>query len=142
MNPYASQASLECEVLQADPVGLVQLLYRGALESIRGAREGLARQDHAERSRHISRAGAILGELMLSVNREQGGELAANLIELYDYTLHLVTQAHVEQRDEPLAEAARLLQTLLEGWNAIAAEQTQLSAAAPAEPSLATAGYY
>ncbi|MCC7234340.1 MAG: flagellar export chaperone FliS [Bryobacterales bacterium] len=140
MNPYASQASLECEVLQADPVGLIQLLYRGALESIRGARESLARNDQAERSRHISRAGAILAELMMSVSREQGGELAANLIELYDYVLHLVTQAHIEQRDEPLAEAGRLLQTLLEGWNAIAGQQTQL--AAGAEPLLATTGYY
>lgn len=139
MNPYASQSSLECEVLQADPVGLIRLLYRGALESIRGAKDCLGMGDGAERARHISRANEILAELMLSVDREQGGELAVNLIELYDYIIRLVTQAHVEQRDQPLNEAAQLLQTLLEGWDAIA-QQVQPP---PVEAeSLSVSSYY
>ena len=120
MNPYANHASLECEVLQADPVGLIRMLYRGALESIRGARECLASDNSAGRSRHISRASEILAELMLSVDRERGGELAVNLIELYDYIIRLLAEAHAEQSDKPLIEAANLLQTLLEGWDAIA----------------------
>lgn len=139
MNPYASQATLEIEVLQADPVELIQMLYRGALESIRGARESLAQGDAVARSRHISRASEIIAELMLSVNREQGGELAVNLIELYDYMIHLITQAHIEQKDKQLAEASQLLQTLLEGWDAIARQQAHVPAG-QAEVSLA--GYY
>lgn len=140
MNPYASQSSLEVEVLQADPVELIQMLYRGALESIRGARESLAKGDAVARSRHISRASEIIAELMLSVNREQGGELATNLIELYDYMIHLVTLAHIEQKDKPLAEASQLLQTLLEGWDAIAKQQRVAPPEQQAEATLA--GYY
>jgi len=140
MNPYASQASLEIQVLQADPVELIQMLYRGALESIRGARESLAQGDPVSRSRHISRTSEIIAELMLSVNREQGGELAVNLIELYDYMIHLITRAHVEQKDKPLAEASQLLQTLLEGWDAIAKQQRVAPPEQQAEATLA--GYY
>ena len=120
MNPYESRSSLECDVLQADGIGLIRLLYRGALDSIRKAKECLETGDAIDRSRHISRASEIVAELMLSVDREQGGELATNLVELYDYILHLVTQAHIEQQDKPLVEAVHLLQTLLEGWDAIA----------------------
>ncbi|HZO54221.1 MAG TPA: flagellar export chaperone FliS [Bryobacteraceae bacterium] len=138
MNPYASRSSLECEVLQADGVGLIRMLYRGALESIRGAKECLDAGNIGGRSRHISRANEILAELMLSVDREQGSELAVNLIELYDYILHLVTQAHVEQRDKPLVEAAHLLQTLLEGWDAIAQPVRPPAEAAP----LPVSSYY
>lgn len=139
MNPYASQSSLECEVLQADPVGLIRLLYRGALESIRGGKDSLGVGGGAERARHISRAGEILAELMLSVDREQGGELAVNLIELYDYIIRLITQAHLEQSDQPLTEAAQLLQTLLEGWDAIA--QPVAPPPTEAEP-LSVSSYY
>lgn len=139
MNPYASQASLECQVMQADPVGLIRLLYRGALDSIRGARASLAAGETGERSRQVSHASEIVAELMLSVNREQGGELAANLIELYDYILRLLTQANVEQTEKPLAEAGQLLQTLLEGWDAIA--QQPAPPPVEAEP-VPVSGYY
>jgi flagellar protein FliS len=139
MNPYASQSSLECEVLQADSIGLIRLLYRGALESIKRAKEALAAGDTAERSRHISRSSEILAELMLSVDRQHGGELAANLIELYDYILHLIMQAHAEQQDKPLTEAASLLQTLLEAWDTIA----QPTAPPPMETTqIPVASYY
>lgn len=138
MNPYASPSSLECEVLQADSIGLIRLLYRGALESVRGAKEALAAGDPLERSRHISRATSILAELMLSVNREAGGELAANLIELYDYLIRLLVQAHTEQTEQPLLEAAKLLQTLLEAWDGIATP----AAPPPAEPLPASVSSY
>src|SRR5579884_3309931 len=96
---------LESEILNADPLKLVCLLYRGALERVSEARQCLRRGDIPGRARAISRATAIVNELMLSVSREQGGPLAANLVELYDYVTRSLHDANFRQVDGPLAEA-------------------------------------
>ena len=124
---------LENEILQADPLKLVQLLYRGAIEAIRRAQSTLASGDASERSAQITKAMNIVTELMLSVNREQGGEVAANLVELYDYILHTLTTAHAERSAEHLEEAERLTQTLLEGWEQIASSDALPIPVVPAE---------
>lgn len=116
MATSASTAYLESEIFSADPVELVQILYRAALESVGHARRHLQGGDMAARSREISRAMSILTELMLSLDREAGGHLARNLLELYDYMQRRLIEANAEQTEGPLAEVGRLLATLLEGW--------------------------
>lgn len=110
------QESLDDEILTADPVRLTQMLYRGAVDSITTARRYLKLGDIRARSRAISKTMAIVTELSLSLNHTTGGDVSKNLAELYAYTERLLIQANREQADPPLAEAERLLSTLLEAW--------------------------
>lgn len=107
---------MESEILSADPAKLVCLLYRGGLEQVRRARQCLRSGDIAGRSRAVSKATAILNELMLSVNRERGGDIARSLIELYDYMVRRLNEANFKQVDEPFAETEQLLSTLGDAW--------------------------
>jgi flagellar protein FliS len=116
LGAYAQGNYLEQEILSADGVELVRILYRAALDSVDRARTCLRQGDIAGRSKAISKAVAILSELSASVSREQGGAVAVNLIELYDYLQRRLLDANMQQIDEPLAEAGRLLSTLLEAW--------------------------
>ena len=118
MRIRAYQNHVEEEVLTANPLRLVQLLYRGALDSIASARRHLRQSDIRARSRAVDKAMAIVTELSRSLNHERGSELSRNLAELYAYVQKLLIQANTEQSDLPLAEAERLLSTLLEGWEA------------------------
>lgn len=120
----AYQLSQDEQVLQADPVELVIMMYRAAADAIRQSRQHLASGDITERGRQISRASALLTELAMSLNHEIGGALSRNLCELYDYLQRLLATAHAEQSDEKLAQAERLVETLLEGWNAARHEAT------------------
>ena len=130
------QTYIEEEILTADPVQLIQLLYRGALDSITSARRYLKLGDIRARSRAISKAMTIVTELSLSLNHTAGGELSAKLAELYAYTQTLLIQANVNQSDPPLAEAERLLSTLLDGWQACLPPETQANkSGASTEPS-------
>jgi len=106
----------EEEILTAGPMRLIQLLYRGALDSITSARRYLKLGDIRARSRAISKAMTIVTELALSLDHTVGGELSKNLAELYAYTQTLLIQANVKQSDPPLEEAERLLSTLLDAW--------------------------
>ena len=132
----ARLAYVETDILQADPLRLVQMLYRGALAAIGKARVHILEGDIAGRSRQITKAGEIINELTLSIDRTQGGELAANLVELYDYMQRLLQDANFRQAAGPLTELEGLMSTLLEAW-----EQCDPGAAVPAPAPPPPAAY-
>src|SRR5690349_5828837 len=70
---------LESQVLTADPLELVRLLYTGALDAVRCACNDLSAGRIAERSRHIGKAEAILNQLALSLDHARGGTLSHSL---------------------------------------------------------------
>jgi len=113
-SPY--QNYLEDEILSADPVQLIGILYRGALKSIADARMRLASGEISARSAAISKTVAILHELSMSIDREKGGKLGGDLVELYDYMQRRLLEANVSSTAEPLLEVERLLTVLQEGW--------------------------
>jgi flagellar protein FliS len=116
MRTNGYQNYFDDEVLAANPLKLVQLLYRGALDSIASARRFLRSGDIPSRSRAVSKTMMIVTELSLSLNRRAGGEFSQTLADLYDYVQKLLIQANSQQIEPPLIEAERLLSTLLEAW--------------------------
>lgn len=128
MRQNGYQNYLEAQVMSADPIQLVQILYRAALDSIRTARECLRNGDIAGRSRSITKALGILSELATSLDHERGGEISGNLVRLYDYVQRLLMDANFRQVDEPMAEVENLLSTLLEAWCACGTKVSSESA--------------
>jgi flagellar secretion chaperone FliS len=116
---------LETEILSADPVKLVCMLYRGAIEATVTARRHLKAREIRERSRQITRTLEILRELSRSLDPHYE-EISRPLRELYAYMQTRLIEANAKQIDAPLAEVEQLLSTLLEGWKAA------IPAAAPA----------
>jgi len=67
----------ESGVLSADPIELIRMLYRGAVDAVEKARQHLREGDIAARSAQITKAGAIIAHLTFSVNRDVDPALAA-----------------------------------------------------------------
>ena len=116
MSYRVNNTYFENEVLTADPVRLVQLLYRGAIEAVGAARRHLAAGEIRERVRQINKAIGIVHELLESLDRERGGEIATNLAGLYGYLSTRLIEANAQQIDAPLSEVETLLITLAEAW--------------------------
>ena len=116
-DPYS--AYLEAEILTAEPIELVRVLYRGALDSVHDARACLAEGDIPGRSRAVAKASGIIRELALSISPASAPALARNLNELYDYIGRRLLTAHAEQSDAPLAEVAGLLATMADAWERV-----------------------
>ena len=112
---------LETEILSASPMRLVELLYRGAIEAVRQARNAVDASNIAERNRQIARAHAILSELLSSLDHGRGGALSLELAELYDYMQRRLNDANFEQTTGPIEEVRRLLETLLDAWTTVSA---------------------
>ncbi len=124
------QAYLETRVLSADPMELICLLYQHAIDSVREARRSIAKRDIAARSKAISKALAILGELNSSLDHTAGGAISGNLEQLYIYMTQKLTEANLQQREAPLAEVESLLVTLGEAFH-----QTQSRNSAAQRPA-------
>jgi flagellar protein FliS len=125
---------LEAEVLDADPVKLVNLLYRGALEAVAAARGHVAGGRIGPRSGQIMKAWDILHELTQSLDRARGGELARNLAALYAYAQQRLLDANAQQSDAPLAEVEKLLGTLAQAWREVAPALAQCGGDLPSAP--------
>jgi flagellar protein FliS len=116
MRSNAYQNYLENEVLTAEPLKLVVLLYQGALDSIAAARLQSEAGNLLERRKLIGKAQAIVWELNRTLDMNRGGDLSAQLSRLYGYICGRLGEARLNLSDQPLAEAERLLSTLLEAW--------------------------
>jgi flagellar secretion chaperone FliS len=132
MYANANAAYLESRVHSADPVELIRILYEAAFGAVTDARRHLAAGAIAERSRSINKACAVLAELISSLDRERGGEIAQRLGQLYDYMYARLIEANRRQADAPLADVLGLLATLSEAWEgAGSAAQPEAPAQAP-----------
>ena len=118
---------LKDEVLNADPVKLVIILYRAAMEAVGAARKHLANGAICERSREINRTFEMIGELRGALNHEAGGEISGRLAGLYVYMQQRLLEANCKQVDPPLAEVETLLSTLLEAWYTVRTETPERS---------------
>ena len=119
-------------MIAASPLRLIHLAYQGAIDAIGEARGHLAAGRIVERGRAITRAQQIIVELLSSLDHKHGGELSARLAGLYKYMRRRLTEAHIKQADEPMAEVQRLLETLDEGWKELLAADSPAAAAATA----------
>ena len=126
VNPRLDR-SFESEVLNADPVRLVSLLYRGAREAVAAAGVALSTGDIPERSKQILKAWEIVHELGGSLNHEQGGDISRQLLELYAYVGQRLLDANAEQSQKALDEAGAVLAILAEAWQNVQAKPQAVS---------------
>ena len=106
-------------VESASPHRLIQMLMAGALEKIAIAKGYMERKEIAQKGSHISWAISIIDGLRASLNLEQGGEIAQNLDDLYDYMTRRLARANVENDADLLDEVASLLRTIKGAWDEI-----------------------
>jgi flagellar secretion chaperone FliS len=116
------------EILNADPVRLVVILYRGAIDSVAAARRHCRNGEIRQRSRRINQAYRIVFELLRSLDFDAGGEISQNLRDLYLYIQKRLLDANRQQAEAPLAEVESLLTTLLEGWQTVPASHDSSAA--------------
>jgi len=102
------------------------MLYDAALRSISRALEALDRgvAGFEAANAAILRAQDIVGELMVSLDMEKGGEIAQNLFGLYVYVNRQLMEGNIEKKKAPLETSRKMLAELREAWNAIADTKT------------------
>jgi flagellar secretion chaperone FliS len=118
-NAY-QRINVETSMHTIDQHQLVNLLYEGVLNAIATARGAMARGDILAKCNAISKAIRILEEgLSTSLDRVDGGELAQNLGDLYEYCVRRLVLANSRNDDAAMLEVMRLIEPIATGWSAI-----------------------
>jgi flagellar protein FliS len=106
----------------ASPHRVVQVMLDAALSRVAEASGHLERGETAAKGEKIGKALGILEALLLALDKDRGGELAANLERLYDYASRTLLKANLENRVDLLKEVSSLLREIKLAWDGIAAQ--------------------
>ena len=109
-------------VESASPHRLIQMLMEGALEKIATAKQYIAMGEIAKKGEQISWAISIVDSLRACLNMEVGGEIAENLLALYNYMERCLLEANINSDTKKLDEVTDLLTEIKLGWDAIPTE--------------------
>ncbi|MBT8136182.1 MAG: flagellar export chaperone FliS [Gammaproteobacteria bacterium] len=121
------QVSAHGGVAASDPHQLILLLMNGALDAIAVAKGHLRRGEVAGKGANISRAISIIDGLRGSLDHEIGGDLVANLDELYVYMGQRLLQANLRDNADWLDEVSGLLREIKEAWEQIPPEARKVT---------------
>lgn len=132
-SPAASYAQVSTNIAAetADPHRLILMLFEGARAAISIARLHMERNEIPEKGAAISKAIDIVNNgLLVSLDKESGGELAERLAALYEYICQRLLWANLKNNLAALDEANQLLGELQSAWAMIAPTPDPQAAAA------------
>jgi flagellar protein FliS len=110
----------KANVTTADRVRIVVMCYEGCIANASRAQEEMRKGNVADKGVYLGKATAIVTELLNTLDKEQGGEIAERLELLYRYVLNSFSQANLKQDATLMDGALRVLKELKEGWTALA----------------------
>lgn len=106
----------------ADKGTLLLMLYQGAIDFLRRAKDHLEKGQIADKGIYLSKAHAIIAELLSSLDFEIGGDLARSLEALYRFMMEHLMEAHLSNNVKTIDDVLSVLLTLQEGWEGAVAQ--------------------
>lgn len=106
-------------VESASPHRLVQMLMEGALQKMLTARLAMQQENIASKGENISWAISIIDGLRDGLDIEKGGDIAANLDDLYLYMGRRLLEANLHTDIARLDEVIGLLREIKSAWDAV-----------------------
>ena len=113
---HPSQAYRQVSVQGATPLGLVTMLYDGAITALLRAEAAIAAHDIEGKCGQLNRALAIIIQLEGTLNLEQGGDIARNLQGFYAYARGKIMKANIDNASEILASLIEHFTALRDAW--------------------------
>ena len=126
-NPYATARTYrETEVLSAPPGRLVVITFDGLLASLARARVGISMSNHELLLESTDKARGLLCQLLVSLDRERGGDVAARLFALYIFVLGELLEISMQPSLDRLDRNISLIRELRDAFNQIASQPKAL----------------
>jgi len=104
------------QVNTSSPEKILLLLYDGAINFSHIAKEKAEKGDNGERGKYVSKAQAIVAELMNTLDHEVGGVIAERLTQLYKYIINEYVCANINNSVASLDNTVKILTILRDTW--------------------------
>ena len=113
-NPQAAYKQTAVET--SSPEKLLIMLYAGVVKFLKQSEIALNEKKYEEAHNSLTRVQDIITELNLTLNMEQGGEIAVNLRELYTFYYNEVVQANYKKDASRLVPVIEFFETFRDVW--------------------------
>ncbi|MFQ5962983.1 MAG: flagellar export chaperone FliS [Candidatus Scalinduaceae bacterium] len=119
MKTYNADSYKKSQVETADQLSLILMLYDRAISSIEKAKEEISEKKYEEKGNLLTKVKNIVFELLASLDKDKGGEIASRLSQLYDFVIHEITDAEMNLNTKALDNAKGILSELRNSWDSI-----------------------
>jgi flagellar protein FliS len=128
MNPYtkSNQAYKKAAVTTKDQGTLILMLYDGTIRYLKIAANKINKEDLEGAHNAISKAKAIISELMTSLNMEQSGRVGSSLKSLYVYMFNRLIDANIQKKASYIEEVCDLMSELRDGWRTVVNQKKEV----------------
>ncbi|HEY2990954.1 MAG TPA: flagellar export chaperone FliS [Candidatus Binatia bacterium] len=111
-----------------DKAAILLMLYNAAIELLEEGKTALEEGQVVEKGAYLSKAHAIISELLVSLDVNVGGDLARSLEDLYIFMMDQLMTANMHNDTKPIDAVLSVLRTLREGWEgAVSAERARVA---------------
>lgn len=104
------------QVITSTPEKILIMLYDGAINFTKIAKDKLEKGDIAGKGMYISKAQAIVAELMNTLNHDVDSKLASNLERLYVYLIDEYIAANINNSTANLDNVLKIMSIMRETW--------------------------
>ncbi len=115
--PTKSYKKLQVDT--ASPIALVIMLYDRAIALLNKAKGEISEKQYEAKGFTLDKVSEIVFELLTTLDKDKGGEIATSLADLYHFILREITKANSELNTESLDNAIKILSELRESWDSI-----------------------
>jgi flagellar protein FliS len=113
--------NLDAQTSRASPIELVLLLTDGLLEELARARAHIVAKRYEQRAASINKCVDIINGLSSSLDFESGGQVVANLANLYEFCAVHLNGAGIKQDPAMIDEVVKIMTTIRQGWAGVQA---------------------
>jgi len=107
------------QVDTASPISLVLMLYDRAIVLLNKAKNEISEKQYEAKGHTLDKASEIVFELLTTLDKDKGGEIASSLANLYNFVLREITDANTSLNTKSLDNAKRIMSELRESWESI-----------------------
>jgi flagellar protein FliS len=109
----------EIQVNTANREKLLIMLYQGCIKFLRFSKKSIEDNNIEAANNYIIKSQDIIRELMNTLDRENGGEIADNLYNLYDFMYRELVTANIKKDTAKIEVVEEMMIELLESWQQI-----------------------
>ncbi len=120
MDKHVSRTYLTQQIMTASPAKLVAMLYDRAISLLGEAITAIEAGDVERRWKATGKATEVISHLWETLDMEQGGEVAANLGQLYGYIFRILPKIDLDNDPKAAREVIGLLEPLHKSWHELA----------------------
>ena len=120
INTRPQDAYRRQDILTANSVDLIVMLYDALKKNIILGKRGIAKKDPQTAHKHLMKAQDIVSELMKSLDMNY--EISDELLSIYSFALRNLAEANIKKDAEPLEPIIEIVDDLRNAWKEVSGQ--------------------